>query len=72
MRVGIDSLPQFGIFNTENEYKSHTVYSETLEQIKTLQLICQVAEFKFESTFEPVLVSWHKIPKATLEHNQRF
>ena len=28
------------------------------EDIKRLQLVCQVAEFKFESKFEPLPVIW--------------
>ena len=34
-----------------------------LEAIKPLQLVGQVAEFKFESKFEPMLVIWQSLQR---------
>ena len=42
------------------------------EAIKPLQLVGQVAEFKFESKFEPLQVIWQSLPKAVPEDNRRF
>ena len=41
--------------------KLHTVYAVILEAIKSLQLVGQVAEFKFEFKFEPVPVIWQSL-----------
>ena len=38
--------------------KLHTVYLRIFEQIKPLQLVSPEAEFKFESTLEPLVVIW--------------
>ena len=40
------------------------VYAEVLEDKKPLELVGQAAEFKIESTFEPIPVIWQSIPKA--------
>ena len=44
------------------------------EQIKSLKLAGQAAEFKFESKFVPWLASaiWLSLPKAVPEDNRRF
>ena len=41
--------------------KLHTVYAVILEAIKSLQLVVQVAEFKFVFKFEPVPVIWQSL-----------
>ena len=46
--------------------KQIKVYLGISEQIKPLQLVCQAAEFKFESKFEPLLVIWQSLPKVIL------
>ena len=45
----------------KKELKLHTVYAVISEAIKPLQLIGQVAQFKFESQFEPLLVIWQSL-----------
>ena len=42
-------------------------------QIKSLQLVNQAADFKFESSskFEPLPVIWKLLPKAIPEDNRR-
>ena len=48
-------------FSTDlKEFKLHTVYFGTSEQIKPLQSVGQAAEFKFE----PLPVIWKSLPKA--------
>ena len=47
-------------------------YSGISDQIKTLQPVDQVAEFKFESKFEHLSVMWQSIPKAITHDNRRF
>ena len=60
-------------FSTDlKEFKLHTVYFGTSEQIKPLQPVGQAAEFKFESKFEPLQVIWQSLPKAIPEDNRRF
>ena len=60
-------------FSTDlKEFKLHTVYFGTSEQIKPLQPVGQAAEFKFESKFEPLPVIWQSLPKAIPEDNRRF
>ena len=54
------------------EFKLHTVWFGTSEQIKPSQLVGQAAESKFESKFEPLLVIWKSLSKAVPEGNQRF
>ena len=41
-------------------------------QAKGLKLVGQVAEFKFESKFEPLSIIWQSLPKAIPEDHQRF
>ena len=61
------------VFSTDlKEFKLHTVYFGTSEQIKPLQPVGQAAEFKFESKFEPLPVIWQSLPKAIPEDNRRF
>ena len=61
------------VFSTDlKEFKLHTVYFGTSEQIKPLQPVGQAAEFKFESKFEPLQVIWQSLPKAIPEDNRRF
>ena len=48
------------------DFKADKVYLGISEQIKPLQLVCQAAEFKFESKFEPLLVIWQSLPKVIL------
>ena len=59
MRVDIVSvLSSISAFLTNlKEFKLHTVYFGTSEQIKPLEPVGQAAEFKFESKFEPLLVN---------------
>ena len=58
MRVDIDSQPQFWRFqHTLKEFKLHTDYSGTLEQIKPLQPVGHEAEFKFKSPLYAIFVS---------------
>ena len=48
------------------------IYSGVSEQIKPLQLVGQAAEFKFESSFKPLPVTWQSLPKElTAEINGR-
>ena len=56
-------LAQFGIGNSLKKFKLHTVYAVILEAIKPLQLVGQVAEFKFGSKFEPLLVIWQSLQR---------
>ena len=76
MRVNIVSvMSSISAFLTDlkREFKLHTVYFGTLEQIKPLQPVGQAAEFKFESShFEPLPVIWQSLPKAIPEDNRRF
>ena len=74
MRVDIDSaLSSISAFSTDQkEFKFHTVYFGTSEQIKSLQPVSQVTEFKLESKFKPLQVMWQSLPKAIPEDNQRF
>ena len=71
MRVDIDSaLSSISAFSKDlKEFKLHTLYFETSEQIKPLQPVGQAAEFKFESKFEPMPVIWQSLPKAIPEDN---
>ena len=48
----------------KEEVKLHTVYSGVSEQIKPLQFVGQVAEFKFEPKFKPLQVIWQSLPKT--------
>ena len=43
------------------DLKLHTVYAVISEAIKPLKLVGQVAEFKFESKFEPLPVIWQSL-----------
>ena len=43
------------------EFKLQKVYAVISEAIKPLQLVGQVAEFKFESKFEPLPVIWQSL-----------
>ena len=43
------------------DFKLHTVCAVISEAIKLLQLCGQVAEFKFESKFEPLPVIWESL-----------
>ena len=47
-------------------------YSGISEQIKPLQHVDQVAEFKFESKFESLLVICQSLPKTIPLDNRRF
>ena len=58
--------------HTQNEFKFHTVYSGISEQIKHLQLVGQVPDFKFESKFESLPVIWQSLPMTIPEENQRI
>ena len=74
MRVDIDSvLSSILAYSMDlNEFKLHTVYFGTLEQIKPLQPVGQAAEFKFQFKFEPLQFIWQLRPKAIPEDNGRF
>ena len=43
------------------ESKLHTVYFVISEAVRPLQLVGQVAKFKFESKFEPLQVIWQSL-----------
>ena len=43
------------------DLKIHTVYAVISGAIKPLQLVGQVAEFKFEAKFEPLQVIWQSL-----------
>ena len=43
------------------ELKLYTVYAVISEAIKPLQLVGQMAEFKFESKLEPLPVIWQTL-----------
>ena len=59
-------------FSTDlKEFKLHTVYSGISEHLKPLQLVGQVAEFKFEPKFEPLPVIWQLL-KAIPEGIEGF
>ena len=58
--------------HTQNEFKFHTVHSGISEQIKLLQLVGQVPDFKFESKFESLPVIWQSLPMTIPEENQRI
>ena len=47
------------------------IYSGISEQKIPLQLFGQTAEFKCESTFEPLLVIWQSLPKAIPESRRQ-
>ena len=49
-----------------------TVNSRISEQIKPLELVGQAAEFKFESKFEPLPVTWQSLLKAIPVDHWRF
>ena len=66
------SCPQFSKFYVIKRIKLHTVDFGTSEQINSLQPVGQVAEFKFESKFEPLQVIWSWLQKAIPEDNRRF
>ena len=44
-----------------NEFKLHTIYAVISEAIKPQKLVGHVAEFKFESKFEPLPVIWQSL-----------
>ena len=74
MRVDIDSaLSLISAFLTDlKEFKLHTVYSGTSEQIKPWQPVDKAAEFKFESKCDSLQAIWQSLPKAIPEDNRRL
>ena len=49
------------------KFKLHTNYSGISVQIKTLQIVGQAAEFKFESKYEHLPVIWQSLLKVIPE-----
>ena len=71
----LTSVLKFGVLKSTQFIQ---LYFGISEQIKPLQRIGQVAEFKFESKFEPLIVRWpvqviwQSFPKAIPEDIRRF
>ena len=66
MGISLRKVTSLGIWHqwlTLKELKLHTVYAVISEAIKLLQLVGHVAEFEFESKFEPLHVIWQSLPK---------
>ena len=74
--IRLTAVLNFNIFQWANEeFKLqwlHTVFIRDFSAEKSLQLVCQAAEFKFESKLKPLLVIWQSILNAILENNGRF
>ena len=74
MDEGWKTLTAVFNFGILKKFKLHTVelYFGVSEQIKPLQPICQAAEFKFESKFEPLPTSAGHLAIAIREDNRRI
>ena len=71
-RIGLDSqLSSISAFSTMDLKRIQTPY-RLFWDIRRSRLVDQEAEYKFESTFEPLPVIWQSPLKAIPEENRRF
>ena len=72
--LGMSACLNFGILidSLPDQERIPIPNSAVLNEIKSWQLICLAARFKFKSNFEPLFIIWESFPKAVQEGNQRL